>query len=338
MSNNSLAELPTKTNCFLDRTTVIYGATASGKTFVIKDIVNGLKNHIEQGIVVCPTENQHGTYTGGSTPMFSSALVHKDISGNLLGNIMVRQELMVAKYNKINNLANLSRVYSKYPSAKVDAAINELFSKMNQEVRAKKSTLSDDAYFIYNEECVKKLDGIKSKLYGQHINKNKPKFSTADAEDALIVNNIMFNPRILIIMDDVTEIMKESRNNIEISKLVTTGRHFFITFIFSLHTHAVVSPHIRSNAHISIFTDKKVANGYVDGNKQHMGKEDKKLMENYIFNVITGNDKDLPEEHRNRKLVFNALEGKYYAYRARILRPFQFVSPLIGAYMASVKK
>jgi DNA repair ATPase RecN len=109
----SLQELDFNYKLFFNKTTMVYGETGTGKSFVIADILYKLNDHIDQIIVISPTDRQNHTYDNGLVPV---PFIHYNIDDQLLNNIWERQEALVTTYERVNNIDTLSGLFEKIPN------------------------------------------------------------------------------------------------------------------------------------------------------------------------------------------------------------------------------
>ena len=105
----------------IDKTTVLYGASGSGKSAIIKHLLSLLEKKVEQILVVCPTDKQNKTYSGG---MVSPALVHTKLTEDLLIENWKRQEMFASVYKNANKPEVLYSFFNRIPG------INEVHRKI----------------------------------------------------------------------------------------------------------------------------------------------------------------------------------------------------------------
>lgn len=140
-------------NQFVDKTTILYGPTGSGKTVVVKSIMEKIKDVVTQGIIVSPSEPTNRSYEG----FVDKPLIHyyprlsddniftnqgkacgqqlkskqsiRPVRGykaptkrdtenatlEFLQAVWNRQEMLAALYTKVNNLKTLSKLFDRLP-------------------------------------------------------------------------------------------------------------------------------------------------------------------------------------------------------------------------------
>jgi hypothetical protein len=105
-----------------------------------------------------------------------------------------------------------------------------------------------------------------------------------------ILNNLEINPNLLLIIDDCAASIKEWRDLEETKKLFFQGRHFKVTTVLTMQNEAILSPALRSNAHVSIFTTKKIVTTYFLKASSGAGPEERKRIEKIATAVFTDGD------------------------------------------------
>lgn len=100
---------------FLNRSIMLYGASNSGKSTIIRDILYSLKKHIPNVCVICPTNKLNGSYDG----FIPKPLIHSEVSEHLLNDILKRQLLNVKIYNLANDKNKLKDLYNHMIEKKI---------------------------------------------------------------------------------------------------------------------------------------------------------------------------------------------------------------------------
>ena len=128
-SGNRVPRLPVSPTLFIDRTVAIYGPSGTGKTVITKHIMQAVQGHIEQVIVVAPSEPSNRSYAGFIDPPFihyrmflaDPANPKRDDGARgalrFLEAIWKRQEMMAAIYTRANNPDVLARLYARISSS-----------------------------------------------------------------------------------------------------------------------------------------------------------------------------------------------------------------------------
>ena len=135
----SLPELELNYTHFLDRSTLLYGESGTGKSFIMVDILYQLKPYVDQIIVISPTDRQNHTYDKGIVPL---PCIHYTISPTLLTDIWERQSALAAVYTKANNPEVLRALFDKCRDrSRADATI----AKAHKRLREYTAELGDDS-------------------------------------------------------------------------------------------------------------------------------------------------------------------------------------------------
>ncbi len=281
---------------FVDKTTMIYGGSNTGKTVLIKEILSICKNTIPNYIAIMPkTAVKH--YSG----MLPKKAFKSDLSKKRLETIWIRQMYLADLYEKANDFTVLRDLFVKCN----DREANMMIEAINRSADRKIAMINSQSNVAYNtrESQINMVNDTKRTrvklLYKETIQKNdfvlqgmKARGQLTNDETAAL-DNIDLNPRIMIIVDDCTEnfstwhkYYKKNEPNI-FDMIFTQGRHKYITFVVSIHNITEVYAGIRRNIHISYFTDSQSIGAYIANSK--LSPTDKKHIQLIADSVLVDN-------------------------------------------------
>lgn len=246
---------------FLNRLTILYGESGTGKTVLISHILNSLKDKIPIAIVANPTNKLNKSYDS----IFPSQAIHDEMTKELLIKVFKRQTQSLAMHNMIKNCELLEPIFNKIASMEERNKLNKLvsmFNKTEYKIKEEYNELDADNMIsklseIHNERVnkimKKAISRCQSSLLNDHV---------LSEEQAMIVKNINFNPNILLLLDDCASSVKEWKDLKEMKQLFFEGRHYNATVIIAMQNESILPPPLRNNAHINIFTTEAVVNTY----------------------------------------------------------------------------
>jgi energy-coupling factor transporter ATP-binding protein EcfA2 len=307
---------------FLNRLTILYGPSGSGKSSLITHIINTIKDDVPVAVVCCPTNAMNGDYNG----VFPESVIHDDMSKELLTNIFERQQSMIHMYSKVRDIDSLRSIFVKTASMdeldrvrKLDKILRDgtnlamnQFSKEDAEVEIQELT---DTYTRKVRRTMR--ESIKSNLNALS--------SRSDLTDdqRLIITNFKINPNMLLIIDDCAASIKEWRDLTETKKLFFQGRHYKITVLLTMQNEIIIPPPLRQNAHISIFATEKIANTFFNKASSGATNEDKKKISSISAAVFAPSDN--PNRPNYKKLVvFGSIIKTSYRYQFMIANPRKY--------------
>jgi hypothetical protein len=308
---------------FLRGTTILYGASKTGKTFITKHILSILKPHIPNIIVICPTNDANNDYTG----IIPSRCIYKEINVEILKQIYDRQSYASDVWVKVNNINNLQKFFKKINNAGANN-IEDKILRLFQSYISRIETSNLD--YAQKKEQINQINEKKNeqliKLYKNTIHNFKLSNETGDCteQERLIMKYLYLNPSLLLIMDDcASEIGKWGDDEI-IKKIFFQGRHLWITSIYTMQNDKGLASEIRLNAFNNFFTDPNSAMRFFNNTANAFDRATKKkaiaLIE-FIFNSGTASHK---------KLVYNRFDPKQFRYIiADDVVDFRFGSPLL---------
>lgn len=274
----------------LNRSIVLYGASKSGKTVFIKHILDMLRGHVQQGIVVAPTEPVNQSYVD----YFPPALIHYDMRAKdpknptkvldgekgavqFITNICDRQMMLKQTCVQANRVEVLRGLVARLPSAvrkQIDqklAPIRVTYAKTQASLKKKyrhnpgdlKDKLRD------TDELLVKIERGLCKHY---ITENYERLWNArdlSEEEVISLTYIDLNPHSVLIFDDCGADLVPIMLKPIFKNLFYRNRHLALTVIFVFQADTDLKPALRDNAFISIFCDSKSANKRFERDKSN---------------------------------------------------------------------
>jgi hypothetical protein len=313
----------------IDKSSIVYGESGTGKSWIIVDMLHALRPYIDQIIVFAPTDRQNHTYDKGIVPL---PCIHYTITPKLLTDIWSRQEALVAVYTQSNNLTTLKSLYGKIMSARrsatdsVIAEVNVKFKTFERELAEK--GLDDDAYKNKLGEMREDCDKLLLEIYKTSISKetqNLSRLNLTDREQYTLKYHGL-NPRLVIVFDDCTDLIKKYKSHDVMQKIFYQGRHSKITAILAVHTDKALDSELKKNAAISIFTALPCASAYITRPSTSMDKESQ-LRALSACKIAFG---DPTRPHQ--KLAFVRHEKKFYKFTAQKRENFSFCSAIVKSF------
>lgn len=317
---------------YLDRTTIAYGESGTGKSTIIIHMLKTLQPRIQQIVVFSPTDPQNKTYSGGTVPL---PLIHYEVTLEKLETIWDRQAAMAAVYTKANNPEIIERVYRKMPNPRVDAFISRANAKKAEALDAIRSQYMDEA------TVSKKTDEVNNRFkdmliiaYKKSIYESRDQLKRLPlSEDEMFtVDYVTFNPRIVVIFDDCSAVLREKkiRNSEVFKKMFYQNRWVFMTIIIAAHNDKNIEQDIRKNNYLSIFTSKACATAFFNNKTNGFDTETIHKARDAI--------KCIDEAQKgHRRLAYVRDENKFYVLTAKKFPPFAFCPGVINAYCDRIK-
>jgi hypothetical protein len=324
----SVQELEINYNQFLDKTTLLFGESGTGKSFVMVDILYQLQPHVEQIIVISPTDRNNHTYDGGLVPL---PCIHYEITKQLLINIWERQTALAAVYSRANKLETLRQLYAMIPNDSSAGIIESIHKKLrdfkNEITQTDPSTAGSKIADMENE-CRRLVTMIWKDAINKHRGRLQRLALTEDQKYSL--NYLNLNPRLVLIFDDCTEQLKKFKTDPVIQKLFYQGRHVYITALIACHTDKALDPELKKNAYVSFFTEETCARCYFMKDSTSLDKEGKKRADDALKTAFTPLAK-------HQKLVWIRNDKNFYKYTASAHSGFRFGSQYIWDFCNRIK-
>jgi hypothetical protein len=328
---NTIQDLQLNYEIFLDKTTAIYGETRSGKSCVIIDILKQLNDHADQIIVFSPMDRTNETYSKNIVPL---PCIHYKVTDEILINIWERQEVLGSVYTRANKEETINNLFNKIPN--IDH-VKSTIKNINDKCRNYKKELEEGGmqesvvnsnYEDMRLECEKLIHKIKK----QFINENMDIINTfkLSAEEKFSLKYINLNPRLVLIFDDCTDIMKKIKTHSVIQKLFYQGRWNFISTIIACHTDKALEPELKKNAFVQIFTEPTCAHAYFGRLSNDLDKEAKATANSASKQAFTPTAK-------YQKLAYVRENKKFYKFTADLNRDFKFGCDAMWNYCKKIE-
>lgn len=348
-SGKRIPELQLKPSLVIDRTTVLYGPSKTGKTVIVKNIMDITRDHIEQVIVVAPTEPSNRSYDGYVDP----SLIHyrmnlpdpkekrdteQKAALRFLVAIWNRQEMMAAIYTRANNLETLASLYTRLSGKdqKVgDAYVASLERKRRRVVDnvkrqyAQEPGQRDTKVKEVDDKFKKMLVLVYKKFLTPAVEHLWAKKDLSE-DERYSLQYLHFNPRLLLIFDDCAADLKPFFSKDIMRKLFYQNRHVFITVILCCQDDSDLIPNLRKNAFISIFTEAVVCTSNFNRATNNFPKSTKEYVADIVPDVYQG----------YRKLAYIREDDKrqhFYHLTCSLPRPFVFGSSALAELCNSVR-
>jgi hypothetical protein len=310
-SGKKIPPLQFTPNLFLDRSTIINGPSKTGKTVIIKNAMKALTNHIEQVIVISPSEPMNRSYEGFVDPPFVHYRLYLADPANpkkddgtrgalrFLDQVWKRQEMMAGIYTRANNSDVLSSLFHKLPND-----VRKEGLKYIEEINKKRRHIVERVRLQYVTDAGRREEKIKeitekfkkmlTLLYKKYIAPFYGElWACADLTDdeRYSLNYLNFNPRLLLVFDDCAAELKPLFGNQIFRKLFYQNRHVFITLLISAQDDTDLPTNLRKNAFVTFFTEQIVCTSNFDRASNKFPKQTKQHVSDIIGVIFVGNRK-----------------------------------------------
>ena len=325
---------------FIDRTVAIYGPSKTGKTVITKHIMKAVNGHIEQIIVIAPSEPSNRSYEGFVDPPFihyrlylaDPANPKKDDGAKgalrFLEAVWKRQEMMAAIYTRANNAEVLAQLYGRLPKAtrleglRYIEVINGKRGRVIERVRkqyAAEAGRREEKVKEVNEKF-KKMLVLLYKKYIAPLYEELWERDDLSEDERYSLYYLTFNPRLLLIFDDCAAQLKPFFNKDIFRLLFYQNRHSFITVVLCCQDDTDLPTNLRKNAFLSFFTEPIVCMSNFERSSNKFPKPTRALINEIIGDVFKGHRKLAyirEDDHRQH----------FYHVQFPYPKPFRFGSP-----------
>ena len=336
-----LGLLPKCHKNYLDRTTINYGASGTGKSYLIREQCFLLKDFMERIIVFTTTNDVNKTFD----KIAPKIMINNKPTAEKLIKIYNANADRARLYTMVHSSTDLAMVVNKmneYPHLSI--IYNSVSIAINEATRATETfiqriKLSNEPYDKQMQECNRAneiLEKRKTEIYRRTIRAHKNALydicsSKENTHLKVLIDNLDINPRLLVIFDDCLEELHEiakrkqkgsdgSDENI-VDKFFSRGRWAFMTIIIGAQNDAKITPHMRRSAFLSIFTEHECAIHFMNSKVNSLSKPKKDRMAQActaVFDTSKNNYKKLVYCRLNTSIetaFMYAIAGTYPDFR-----------------------
>lgn len=330
---------------FINKSTVFYGGSGTGKTFLITDFLYLLKRVFYAVIVFAPTNKDNKSYD----KKIPDSFIHETMDIENLRSMFKHQSQKTAAYSAANEIDNLESLFFKVASVEENRKMAEIRGEMKIKLQKNKRLPSEERE---DPDDIKKyFDNVCAALCKRVIRANKASLRRMSASGKLTklekntLENHDINPKMLVIFDDaimeLVEVLKEGKKTKDdvLKNFFFKGRHKNMTFFYAMQDDTKMGPDIRKNVHISVFTDSASIRSYfMKGNTGH--GEIRKKQADVIARELLDEDENAPTRaKKNEKVIFiKDMPNPWYYYKAKRRGNFKAGSKIFHDIGERIKK
>ena len=283
-------------NNHLDKTTLIFGGTGSGKTTIIEEILYLIKDHIPNVLVIAPK-----TSDLAYRQKLPNRCIKEDLNKTKLQKIWNRQYFATQLYNIANDINVLESLFKLAPERESIVMIEAVKRKATDMSRMIDTSTLDFGKKRAQKEAIEELriKRIKS-IYKDAIKKNisilEKMTNNMTDHQKTAVEYIDFNPRFCLIIDDSTEkfqvwmkyFKKGEVNPFEC--IFYKNRWNYLTLIIAAHDDKYINTEFRKNSRVTIYTNSQALVTSIDRKGNGFTPKEKKTATSYASRVFGADD------------------------------------------------
>jgi hypothetical protein len=324
-----------KISHYFNRNTILFGASESGKSTVLFEILYLLKDVVPLIFVFSLTAEENNAFDG----MVPEHVLFRDINIPLIEAIYKRQKGATRIYNTVNNIKSLKALFCRVASHGAVESAKNAFKNAARIIGDKEGDLSMDFSDRKSALCeVKKVrDEYLTKLYKHEIRINKKRLRRMglSENEKYIVKYLDFNPHCTIVFDDCGAILKKFQKEEVIKKIMYQGRHNKLHAIFTLQDDTDMASFIKKQSKINIFTTDQCASAYFERKSNSFPKKTKTKADNIISYVFA----ETTKKKNHKKLMYLRGEPDPFRYTiADLYDTFEFGSPALWKMSKKIKE
>jgi hypothetical protein len=259
-----LGWLEKKYELYLNKMTLLFGSSESGKSIVMDEIMWLLRPHVPVCYVVAPTNDSNQAYTNKVPKMCIKDGDDLKKLVTWLEDFVSRQKDVTQIYNNANNMENLQNLFAR---------VADDYARSLEKLIIRKAT--DSIIFISSSNNLnfaqkktqkasveKDKDKMLKKIYKTSIRYHKLALEKCDLtkkeRNALMFLDV--NPRVLLVLDDCASKFKQLfKMTVALKEIFYEGRHFHISTIICSQDDKEIKSEFRKNSMVNIFTTAQAA-------------------------------------------------------------------------------
>jgi energy-coupling factor transporter ATP-binding protein EcfA2 len=316
---------------FINKTTLIYGRTQSGKSTIVLEIMYLLKEYISTVFIVSQSNAEDFR---GKVP---NHCILNSITKDWLEKLVLDQKERAELYKIANDLKILKMLFDMIKTTDAESMENLIKQHYNKSIETvethKKLNFAEKKH--QKTQIKLKANEMLCKLYKTYIRKNKPalkqKKDNMTIKEKICLEYLDFRPHMLLILDDCASVFKKwVKQSTAIKEIFYMGRFAYITFIVTTQDDKEIDSELRKNAIVSIFTTPQVAMANFTRSSNSYSREEKQRSEECIRQVFKNNDS---RTKNFKKLVYYQHSEDPFMYMIADLYPdFIMGSPYLWKY------
>jgi hypothetical protein len=297
---------------YLNKTTIVYGRTNSGKSTIIEEIMFLCKDYVPTIFVVAPTNSSNNAYTN----KIPSQFILKDLDVVWLDKLLTRQKNSAGAYinaNKIDLLKRLFDIISDSTSQNLEMSIIKKAS--SSIIFVEESSMDFSHKKSQKAQILEDRDTMLKKLYKTSIRFNKVVLENdkhLSKPEKAALSFLDFNPNIMLILDDcASKFKKLYKKSSAIKEIFYEGRHYFFTTVIAAQDDKEIDSELRKNTTISMFTTSQAATSNFERASNGYAKHERLHAKQCTESVFKQDENDIKHF---RKLVYIQNESDPFRY------------------------
>jgi hypothetical protein len=318
----------------VNKSAILYGASMTGKSFLMRYIMSKMRHIYPMVIVFCPSASTNHEYDG----IVPDPLIYENFVIDNIRQIYDRQRMAADVYHKANREPVLKRLFERVAS---QAQLEQATTLRNNGKRQLQGKVEGTPEHKAADELNTRKMVIFYKTIIHRAVATLKKIQDLSDDERHSLHYLWYNPRVMIIFDDcMTEVMamiksgtgKNGKKDDTIKNFFFKGRHAFITHFYLFQDDCKLDTDIRKNAFRSIFTSGQVARAFFNRSSNNFTPEERREAEGVISTIF--NEKN---EMLHYKMVYSRLERPQFYYTvADKPAPFRMCSSVIWEYCSKI--
>lgn len=334
-----MREFQPTVKAFFQKNTMIYGATETGKTVIIHDILHTLLDVIPSIVVISTTKHLNMAFEG----IVPDYLYLDSFDEAKIDEIFSKQDERVKLYKTTKDLDKLFSLFKRVADSSmrtIDVQIKALFESTTESINNSELSISEKKK--ERRRLIALKDSRLEELYKKCIRRRRSLLLNLrlSHDDKMMIKYLDIDPNLVIVFDDVTaEFTKPFQHSNAMKRLYTMGRWMMITSIVAIHDDTNIETSVRKGVHNNIYTTPNCATSFFTNKANSFTPQDRKKYMQIISRIFNSTE-DTISKYTKLIYIRNPTEGNevVQSYLATEHEDFRFGCSALWEIAEKIKR
>lgn len=298
---------PKSKEYYLNKATIVYGRTQSGKSTIVKEIMYLCKDDISLPFVVSQSSISNSDFDN----ILPKNCIKREISKEWLEEFLLNQKGRTTLYKTANDMKILKQLFNKVRDTKHVSLETKILNTARRYIHNIET--STKLEYAVKKQQITEINIIQAKqltkLYKDTIRSYKFDLDNIainlSREELSCLNYLDFIPHALLIFDDCASIFKKwVKETTVLKEIFYNGRHYNITIIVTAQDDKEIDSELRKNAIVNVFTTHQAATANFDRTSNNYPKHEKKRAGICIKKIFDSGAHNSIMTKNHKKLIY----------------------------------
>jgi hypothetical protein len=310
---------------------LLIGATGSGKTVIIKDLMRSMKDFTPRCTLYSKTAVKKEDTEDGFTENLPDICIFPKATEEEIQKVSSVQSEMIKKVNKSKNYDILMSLFKKRPDMALTKEIESLGNMTEKKIALIDKSIDINLQQQEKDDIIRTAHKYLIPKLNKYIQNNinaYTKYNNLSDDEYDAITFINCNPNMVLIFDDITADLPSLARKKDVVDLIFAGRHDCFTTIVAIQDVKFFNKDLRAQPKYIIFTEMSEGRRFFDlcKEKETQAKFDAFCSKYNLFKSPTD----------YRKVVLTR-EKEFFIYTAE-QKDFKMCNPIMWKFNRELKK